>query len=44
VLHELTGSWTSSLWFLFLTAIPAIFAGRVIARQNTIDQELELRS
>jgi CP family cyanate transporter-like MFS transporter len=44
VLHELTGNWTSSLWFLFLTAIPAIFAGRVIARKNTIDQELELRS
>lgn len=40
VLHELTGNWTSSLWFLFLTAIPAIIAGRVIARQNTIDQEL----
>lgn len=44
VLHELTGNWTSSLWFLFLTAIPAIFAGRVIARKNTIDQELEHRS
>jgi MFS transporter, CP family, cyanate transporter len=44
VLHELTGNWTSSLWFLFLTAIPAMLAGRVIARQKTIDEELEQRS
>lgn len=44
VLHELTGTWTSSLWFLFLTAIPAMLAGRVIARQKTIDEELEQRS
>ena len=44
VLHELTGSWTSSLWFLFLTAIPAMLAGRVIARQKTIDEELQQRS
>ena len=43
VLHELTGTWTSSLWFLFLTAIPAMLAGRVIARQKTIDEELEQR-
>jgi len=44
VLHELTGSWTSSLWFLFLTAIPAMLAGKVIARQKTIDEELQQRS
>lgn len=44
VLHELTGNWTSSLWFLFLTAIPAMLAGRVIARQKTIDEELQQRS
>ena len=44
VLHDLTGNWTSSLWFLFLTAIPAMLAGRVIARQKTIDEELEQRS
>ena len=44
VLHELTGTWTSSLWFLFLTAIPAMLAGRIIARQKTIDEELEQRS
>lgn len=44
VLHELTGTWTSSLWFLFLTAIPAMLAGRVIARQKTIDEELQQRS
>jgi len=44
VLHELTGSWTSSLWFLFLTAIPAMLAGTVIAKQKSIDEELELRS
>lgn len=44
VLHELTGAWTSSLWFLFLTAIPAMLAGRVIARQKSIDEELQQRS
>ena len=44
VLHELTGNWTSSLWFLFLTAIPAMLAGKVIARQKTIDEELQQRS
>ena len=44
VLHELTGTWTSSLWFLFLTAIPAMLAGTVIAKQKSIDEELELRS
>lgn len=44
VLHELTGTWTSSLWFLFLTAIPAMLAGRIIARQKTIDEELQQRS
>lgn len=40
ILHELSGNWLSSLWFLFLTAIPAIFAGTVIARKKTIDEEL----
>lgn len=44
VLHELTGNWTSSLWFLFLTAIPAMLAGRVIARQKSIDEELQQHS
>ena len=44
ILHEITGSWTSSLWFLFLTAIPAMLAGRIISRQKTIDEELEQRS
>jgi CP family cyanate transporter-like MFS transporter len=44
VLHELTGTWTSSLWFLFLTAIPAMLAGTVIAKQRSIDEELEQRS
>ena len=44
VLHEVTGSWTSSLWFLFLTAIPAMLAGTVIAKQRSIDEELEQRS
>ena len=44
VLHELTGTWTSSLWFLFLTAIPAMLAGTVIAKQRTIDEELERSS
>lgn len=44
ILHELTGTWTSSLWFLFLTAIPAMLAGRIIARQKSIDEELEQRS
>jgi MFS transporter, CP family, cyanate transporter len=44
VLHDLTGNWTSSLWFLFLTAIPAMLSGRVIAKQRTIDEELEQRS
>lgn len=40
ILHDLTGSWQFSLWFLFLTAIPAILAGTVIARMRTIDEEL----
>lgn len=40
VLHELTGNWVASLWFLFLSAVPALLAGRVIARQKTIDEEL----
>jgi CP family cyanate transporter-like MFS transporter len=44
VLHELTGNWTSSLWFLFLTAIPAMLAGTVIAKERSIDEELELRT
>jgi MFS transporter, CP family, cyanate transporter len=44
ILHEITGTWTSSLWFLFLTAIPAMLAGRIISRQKTIDEELEQRS
>jgi len=43
-LHELTGNWTSSLWFLLLTAIPAMFAGTVIAKQRSIDEELEQSS
>lgn len=41
VLHEITGTWTSSLWFLFLSAVPALFAGSVIARRRTIDDELQ---
>ena len=41
ILHEISGNWTSSLWFLFLTAIPAMLAGTVIARMKTIDEELE---
>ena len=44
ILHEITGTWTSSLWFLFLTAIPAMLAGRIISKQKTIDEELEQRS
>lgn len=44
VLHELTGNWTSSLLFLFLSAIPALLAGTVIARKKTIDEELEEKS
>jgi cyanate permease len=44
ILRELTGNWTSSLWFLLLTAVPAMLSGTVIARQKTIDQELEENS
>ena len=44
ILHELTGTWTASLWFLFFSAVPAIFAGTVIAKMRTIDQELEARN
>ena len=44
VLHEITGTWTASLWFLFLSAVPALFAGSVISKQRSIDQELQLRS
>lgn len=44
ILHEITGNWTSSLWFLFLSAVPALVAGTVIARKRTIDEELEERS
>lgn len=44
ILHELTGDWKSSLWFLFLTAIPAMLAGTVIAKQRSIDEELEILS
>ncbi len=43
ILHELTGNWTSSLCFLFLSAVPAIFAGSVIAKQRSIDEELQSR-
>jgi len=41
VLNEISGSWTNSLWFLLLTAIPAMLAGTVIARKRSIDDELE---
>ena len=41
VLHEITGNWSASLWFLFFSAVPAIFAGKVIAKMRTIDQELQ---
>ncbi|CAB4624698.1 unannotated protein [freshwater metagenome] len=44
ILHELTGTWTSSLWFLFLSAVPALFAGSIIAKQRSIDEELQQRS
>jgi CP family cyanate transporter-like MFS transporter len=44
VLHELTGNWTSSLWFLFLSAVPAVIAGSVISKQRSIDEELESRA
>lgn len=44
ILHELTGNWTAALWFLFFSAVPAIFAGTVIAKQRTIDQELAKKS
>ena len=44
ILHELTGTWTASLWFLFFSAVPAIFAGTVIAKMRTIDQELQARN
>lgn len=40
VLHEISGNWTLALWFMFLTAIPAVLAGRIIARKKTIDEEL----
>jgi MFS transporter, CP family, cyanate transporter len=40
VLHELTGAWTIPLWFMWLSTIPALFAGRVIAKMRTVDQEL----
>lgn len=40
LLHELTGSWQASIWFLFGSAIPALIAGTVIARGNSIDEEL----
>lgn len=43
LLHELTGNWTAALWFLFFSAVPAIFAGRVISKQRTIDSELGSR-
>jgi MFS transporter, CP family, cyanate transporter len=41
VLHELTGTWTASLWFLIASVIPALLAGRVIAKMRSIDDELE---
>lgn len=44
VLHEITGNWTSSLWFLFLSAVPAVIAGSVISKQRSIDEELESRA
>jgi len=44
ILHELTGNWTSSLWFLFLSAVPALLAGTIIAKQRSIDEELEGKS
>lgn len=44
VLHELTGSWTASLWFLFLSAVPAIISGSVISKKRLIDDELEAKS
>lgn len=40
ILHEWSGNWISSLWFMFLSAIPAIFAGLVISRKRFIDDEL----
>ncbi|MFM6971330.1 MAG: CynX/NimT family MFS transporter, partial [Rhodoluna sp.] len=43
LLHELTGSWQASLIFMFLTAVPALLAGRIIARGHSIDEELHAR-
>lgn len=43
VLHDLTGSWKASLWFLIVFTIPALFAGGVIARARQIDDELAER-
>lgn len=44
VLHDVTGSWTLSLWFLLMTAIPAMLAGTIIAKQRSIDEELQQSS